>query len=118
MRSILFGLLSALCWGAGDFSGGLATRRTNVYSVIIAGDLIGAILLLMVAWLFGERAPTSTDLAWGAVAGIGGVIGLLGLYRALAVGKMGIASPLSAVIAAALPVIVAIFVEGAPRYSK
>lgn len=115
MTSILFGLLSALCWGAGDFSGGLATRRTNVYSVIIIGDLIGAILLLGVAWLFGERAPTRADLAWGTLAGIGGVIGLLGLYRALAIGKMGIASPLSAVIAAALPVIVAIFVEGAPK---
>lgn len=115
LSGIYFGLLSALCWGAGDFTGGLATRRANVYSVIIAGDLVGALLLLLIAWLFGERMPTTADLAWGTIAGIGGVIGLIGLYRALAMGKMGIASPLSAVIAAALPVLVAAFVDGAPK---
>lgn len=115
LAGIYYGLLSALCWGAGDFSGGLATRRANVYSVIIAGDFVGALLLMIVAWYLGERAPTMVDLAWGTVAGIGGVVGLIGLYRALALGKMGIVSPLSAVIAAALPVLVAIFVEGAPK---
>lgn len=112
--SILYGLLSALCWGAGDFSGGLATRRAHVYSVIIAGDLVGALLLVVLAWAVGEPLPTAMDLVWGTLAGIGGVIGLIGLYRALAAGQMGIASPLSAVIAAALPVIVAAIFEGAP----
>lgn len=112
--NILYGLLSALCWGAGDFSGGMATRRASVYSVIIAGDFVGALMLLVVALALGERVPTVADLFWGTMAGIGGVIGLIGLYRALASGKMGIASPLSAVIAAALPVIVAAIFEGFP----
>jgi len=32
--SIIFGLTSAVLWGAGDFSGGVATKRNNVYIVV------------------------------------------------------------------------------------
>ena len=34
--AVFFGLVSAVTWGAGDFSGGMAVKRTNPYGVVIA----------------------------------------------------------------------------------
>jgi uncharacterized membrane protein len=48
------------------------------------------------------------------VAGIFGAIGLIALYRALADSHMGVAAPVSAVVAAAVPVIFGTFLEGLP----
>lgn len=112
--AILYGLLSALSWGGGDFSGGLAAKRANVYSVVLHAQWIGALGLLVAALLFGERVPSATALAWGAVAGIAGAIGLTALYAGLAQGRMGIVAPFSAVLAAALPVVLGAATEGAP----
>lgn len=111
---VVFGLLSAVSWGAGDFSGGLATRRASVYSVVIGSQLVGATLLIGLALAFRETLPPAGDLAWGAAAGAFGSVGLLALYRGLASGRMGLVAPLSAVLAAALPVVVAAFTQGWP----
>ena len=107
-------MASAACWGTGDFSGGLATKRTNVYAVIIASQVVGAILLVISALAFREPMPSPGQPAWGALAGLAGAVGLIGLYRALALGRMGVAAPVSAVITAIVPVVVGAFVEGLP----
>lgn len=115
MLSILFGLLSAATWGAGDFCGGLASKRANVYAVVITSQAIGAGLLLSLTLLFGEAFPPWEDLGWGAAAGIAGAVGLLALYRGLASGRMGLVAPISAVGAAALPVVFAAALQGLPE---
>ena len=111
---VLFGLLSALSWGAGDFCGGLASRRTGVYAVVVTSQIIGTGLLLGSALAFGETFPPFSDLLWGASAGVAGAVGLLALYRGLSSGRMGLVAPVSAVGAAALPVVVAAFLQGLP----
>jgi len=120
LASITFGLLSAASWGAGDFSGGLASRRADArhggaYSIVIGSQIVGAALLIGLALVFREALPPAGDLAWGAAAGAFGSVGLLALYRGLASGRMGLVAPLSAVLAAALPVIVAAFTQGWPK---
>jgi drug/metabolite transporter (DMT)-like permease len=113
---ILLSLLSALLWGAGDFSGGIASRRANVYGVVLVAHVVGVILMLVLAFMTGEVLPSTGDLVWGAAAGIVGGIGLLAFYRALAIGQMGIAAPVAAVISAGLPVIFSIFTDGLPQF--
>ena len=44
--TVLFGLAASLCWGSGDFSGGLASRRANPSSVVISAYAVGFVLLL------------------------------------------------------------------------
>jgi drug/metabolite transporter (DMT)-like permease len=112
--AVIYGLASALTWGAGDFSGGLATRRVNPYVVVAISQGVGLFLLLALALLLGEPLPPQEDLMWGALAGLAGGIAILLLYRALAVGQMGIAAPITAVLAAVGPVIFSAFTEGAP----
>jgi uncharacterized membrane protein len=111
---ILLGLLSALTWGAGDFNGGLATKRSNPYGVVAVAHIISLGLLLLLIPVIGEPVPPLEDWLWGGGAGLTGGIGLLILYRALAEGRMSVAAPVSALLAAALPVFVGIFQAGNP----
>ncbi len=111
---IALGLASAACWGAGDFCGGLASKRTHVYSVIITSQIVGVCLLIGLALAFGEALPALDQLALGGAAGFAGAIGLLALYRALATGRMGVAAPIAAIVGAALPVMVGFIIDGVP----
>jgi drug/metabolite transporter (DMT)-like permease len=111
---IVYGLASAASWGAGDFSGGLATKQTSVYRVILISQIVGVTLLLAFAMLVAENLPSFDNLLLGALAGISATLGLVALYRGLAHGQMGIVAPVAAVVAAALPVLVALFAEGLP----
>ena len=47
-------------------------------------------------------------MLWGAAAGIAGTLGVGLLYRALAIGTMGVVAPITAVCAVALPVLVSL----------
>jgi drug/metabolite transporter (DMT)-like permease len=110
--AVFLGLISAVTWGAGDFSGGMAVKRTNPYGAVIAAHTISLALLLTLGSITGEPVPPVPDLLWGCAAGLGGGMGLALLYSALASGQMSIAAPVSALVAAALPVLVGAFSDG------
>ncbi|HEX7139256.1 MAG TPA: EamA family transporter [Vicinamibacterales bacterium] len=113
--SAAFGLASAASWGAGDFCGGVATKRAGGFEVVIGAQLVGAIGFLALAVATGESVPGIINLAWCGVAGLAGAIGLLALYRALAEGRMGVAAPISGMLSAAVPAVAGAAVEGLPR---
>jgi drug/metabolite transporter (DMT)-like permease len=112
--AVTYGVSSALSWGAGDFSGGFAARRSRVLSVVLLSQLLGGLLLLGLAILCGEPLPPTTSLCYGGAAGLAGAIGLIALYRGLAGGRMGIVAPLSAIVTAILPIMVAMISDGLP----
>jgi len=118
MASVVFGLASAACWGAGDFCGGLATRRTRVYGVVIASQIVGVTMLVALALAFGEAVPPIPHLLWGSLGGAAGMVGLIAFYRALAVGRMGVAAPVGGVIGAAVPAILGAVMDGWPGTVK
>ncbi|NOZ49067.1 MAG: EamA family transporter [Chloroflexi bacterium] len=112
--AVVYGLASALSWGAGDFSGGMASRRTSVYFVILLSQTVGALIMLLAALGLAEAVPAWTSLTVAALAGICGVIGLIALYKGLAGGTMSVVAPITAAVAAAVPVLVALLLEGWP----
>ena len=114
MLSSLFGLLSALTWGAGDFAGGIASRRAGAYRAAFYGEASGLIFLAIMMLIVRERMPPWSDLGLSAVAGVMGSLGLLLLFRSLADGMMSIAAPVSALMAAVLPVITSSLTQGLP----
>ena len=101
--AVLLALAAALFYGAADFCGGLASRRVSSLIVVVWSQASGLLVLLAVL-PFVSGAPRGSDLAWGAVCGISGAFAVALLYRALAIGVMGVVSPLTAVLAAAFPV--------------
>jgi uncharacterized membrane protein len=114
MTTVLYGILSALVWGGGDFAGGLASRKLGAYRAVFYAEVLGLALLLGGLLFFPEDFPDARSLLFAASAGLVGSIGLLILYQAMSIGKMSIAAPVSALLAAAFPVLVAIFTEGMP----
>jgi len=111
---VLLGLATALTWGAADFGGGIAAKRTNAYGVVIVSHIGSGIVTAVVALIIGEAVPPLQNWLLGVSAGVAGGTGLMLLYRALAEGKMSIAAPVSAVVAASLPVVFGGLTQGFP----
>ncbi len=102
--AILFGLLAAVLYGAADFCGGVAARRSPVFAVTILSQLAGLLVLFVILGLTHWHL-TPRDVVFGALSGICAGGGLALFYHALAIGRMGVVSPITAVLAAAVPVL-------------
>ena len=102
MTSVMLATLSALVWGVADYSGGRASSRVSALSVTVVSQLLGLPVLVLCLLLIPGVA-TGTDLAWGAGAGLAGVLGIIALYRSLSTGAMAVAAPTTAVTAAVVP---------------
>ncbi len=98
----LLAVVSALFWGVADFVGGLASRRSTPWQTLVLTTPAGLVAILPLAFLVSGTA-TGSALA-GICAGIFGGLGILLLYAALTIGPMGVVSPISAVLGAAIPV--------------
>ena len=101
-------LLSALCYGAADFIGGLTARRASTLAVVVISQFAGLLLLLVILPLLPQATPSRGDLLWGALAGAAGGGGVALLYRALAIGVMAVVAPTTAVCAVVIPVLVSV----------
>jgi drug/metabolite transporter (DMT)-like permease len=85
-----------------------------VYGVVLLSQFVGMTLALAIAAVRGESVPTGTDLLLCLVAGVLGGVGITALYRGLAIGRMGIVAPITGVLAAVIPVVAGIILEGVP----
>ena len=117
MLPIVYGILSASMWGAADFIGGIATKRTSAYRVLFLAEIASLVPFLALAILTHETVPPLIDLIWGASASLLGLAGLTILYRALADGKMSVTAPVSALLAALVPVLFGLFTLGIPSFT-
>jgi drug/metabolite transporter (DMT)-like permease len=61
-----------------------------------------------------EPLPGPADVAWSVAAGVAGVIGISALYAGLATGRMSVVAPVTGVLAASIPVVAGIVLEGLP----
>lgn len=104
MTAILLALGSSIAYGLTDFLGGLAARRVHIFLLGSITQPLGLVVLLLVAPLVGGSV-TSEVWFWGGVSGLGGVFAYVMLFRALAIGPMSVASPISALVAVVLPVL-------------
>ena len=105
--AVVLALASAAVYGASDFLGGMASRRASVFGVVALSQGIGLVALLgLLPWLGGPVTPA--DLGWGAAAGLAGALGLVVFFRTLARGTMSVIAPVTAVTAAAVPVLVGV----------
>jgi drug/metabolite transporter (DMT)-like permease len=103
--AVVLALLTAIAYGAGDYSGGRATRLAPALSVTATAHLIGLCGLAVIALLAGADDVRAADLALGAGGGFFGFVGVVLLYRGLATGSMAVVSPVSGVVSAAVPVL-------------
>jgi drug/metabolite transporter (DMT)-like permease len=110
--AIFLALLCSVTYGAGDFFGGSAARRVHPFAVGWASHTMVVVPIAVVAALVGSERVTGRDLGWGAIGGLLGEGALLALYAGLARGPMTIVAPTTALIAAAVPVVVGSIFKG------
>ncbi len=110
----MLSLTAVGAWGTSDFLGGIGARRGNVFLFTTFVHLSGMLLAGALALAIGLPFPDAHSVLWSLAAGAIGGIGLALFYRGLAVGKMGIVAPVSAVLGAAIATAVAAFTEGVP----
>jgi len=116
MLSIIYGLSSALIWGAADFFGGLASRKAKAYQAVLLGEAVGLVALLAIAFLSGEPLISWDSLWRCALAGMMGVLGLLLFFQSITKGLMSVTAPVSALMAVVIPVIFGILTSGFPGW--
>ena len=104
---ILLGLAAGVLYGAGDFLGGLATRRVQVLAVLMLAETAGVIVAVPAAAMSPGPARLA-GLAWGISAGMVGGLGLIIFYVGLAAGPMSVVAPVSGLVSTILPVAVAL----------
>ena len=85
-----------------------------VYGVVLVSQFVGMSMALGLAVVRGESVPSGNDVLLCLVAGVLGGIGITALYRGLAIGRMGIVAPVTGVLAAVIPVVAGIILEGVP----
>ena len=106
--SPLRALVSSLCWGLADFTGGLATKRVGSLRVISVTYPVGFVLLTVLAITIVPGTISPAAIGWSIFVGVFGLAAMFPLYGALALGPMGIVSPLTALGGALVPVVVGI----------
>ena len=105
--AVLLSLLSATVYGVGDFCGGMATKRSTAGAVLLWSHVVGLALIVALLPVVGG-VLTAHDLVIGALGGLGGAAGVGLLYQALSIGPMSVVAPVTALLAAALPVVTGI----------
>jgi drug/metabolite transporter (DMT)-like permease len=109
----LFALATSLLWGLADFGGGLLTRRTPALTVVVASQAIAAAVLGAIVVATGGWSTAGPQLWFAVAAGLVGPIALLSFYKALALGPMGVVSPLGS-LAVVVPIGVGLFLGERP----
>lgn len=114
MPGVIFALAAALSWGSGDFYGGLATRKSSQFQVLLLTTSSSLVLLVLFAVLSGEQRLTQGDIGLAIASGVCGALGLAALYRGLSLGNAALVSPVAGVIGAVIPALVGLFMESLP----
>ena len=105
MLAVLLALGSAFAYGSSDFLAGLWSRRMSYALAGAVSQVTAALVSVIVSVVIGGR-PSGAALEWAAVAGLGGGLGTLALYRGLACGKISVVAPLAGIVSAGLPALV------------
>ncbi len=81
---------------------------------MLGSQLVGMAMAFVLAIARGETAMLPADVIWSLLAGVAGGIGISALYNGLAIGRMGVVAPITAVIAALIPVAAGVVTQGIP----
>jgi drug/metabolite transporter (DMT)-like permease len=103
----LLALVSSVMWGTADFLGGVLTRRLPVLAVYGLSQAVGFVVLVVAATVAGRWGADPGYWPWAIAASLLGLVAMLAFYQALAIGPMGIVSPLVS-LSVLVPVAVAL----------
>jgi uncharacterized membrane protein len=114
IATVVLALMAAAAFGTSDFGGGLISRRAPILGVVLISQSCGVVVAVGLALVAGVGIPEQPDIAWSLLAGVFGATAITALYGGLAVGRMGIVAPVTAILASTIPVVAGVFLQGVP----
>jgi drug/metabolite transporter (DMT)-like permease len=96
MLAVGLALAASLCWGSGDFLGGLTTRRATLWAVVVGSQAIGLAGAVLVVLVTGRPWIGMSGLWPVLLGGVAGSVALMAFYKALAIGTMSVVAPITA----------------------
>lgn len=101
--ALLYGLITAFAFGAGDYMAGQVTKRVPTLLVVLYAQAFGAVVMLPVALASGHTLSIYAVI-WGLLGGLSLGLGFLLYFHALSLGKMGVVSSIAGILSAVIPV--------------
>src|SRR2546429_1326614 len=101
---VALGALVALAYGTGDFLGGISAKRLTTVTVLLVSQTVGLAVAAVLVIALRDAPPAAHVFVLSAAAGVVGIMALGLLFRGLALGRMSIVAPLSAIGGGVLPV--------------
>jgi drug/metabolite transporter (DMT)-like permease len=111
---VLLGLAAAIAYGIGDFVGGFTSRRFGAVTVLLYSYPVGAVLMLAMLPLFPGTLTARTVL-FGVAGGLAGLVGVLIMYSLMVLAPLNVISPVTAVLAAIVPVCFGVLIGERPH---
>ena len=105
MGGALLALLASALLGVSDFLGGVLSRRVALITVLLLSQIVATLAILpRMLWEspFDNAGPA---LFWGVVGGMATAIAVSSLFKALAIGTMGVVAPITS-LSVLVPVVV------------
>jgi drug/metabolite transporter (DMT)-like permease len=96
-------------WGTADFFGGFVSKKIPTSKVLVLSYPVGLLFLLIYAFMLPGEI-TLNGFIIGSIAGIVGILAIGSLYLALAIGPMGVMSPVTAVSSTFVPIAMGLIV--------
>ncbi|MEN9646832.1 MAG: hypothetical protein RL238_3501 [Actinomycetota bacterium] len=105
---VLLALCSAVVYGVGDYLGGRSSRVQPSVVVAATGQVVSFVLVGVAVLVMGTPVPDAATWGWSVLGGVVGALGIAGLYHGFAHGEVTVVAPVSAVVGAAVPVLVGV----------
>jgi drug/metabolite transporter (DMT)-like permease len=102
--TVFLALAGSILFGAADFVGGTTSRRAPPLHVAMLAQAVALVLAVVIAAGASWQRVTMTDVIWSAASGIAAACGLGIFYTNMARGAFSIVVPLTAALAAIVPV--------------
>jgi drug/metabolite transporter (DMT)-like permease len=101
-------VISSLMWGTADFFGGFVSKKLSATKVLVLSYPVGLAFLLLFAFML-PGTISQEAIIFGSLAGVVGILAMGSLYIALAIGPMGVMSPVTAAASTFVPIVAGIF---------
>jgi drug/metabolite transporter (DMT)-like permease len=112
--TVVLGLAAAILYGVADFAGGIASRRHTAITVLLLSYPVGAVLMALLLPAFGGHLDLRATV-YGVVGGAAGLLGVVLMYSLMTVAPINVISPVTAVLAAIVPVVVGVAIGERPH---
>lgn len=105
MGGALLALLASAFLGVSDFLGGVISRRVALVTVLVLSQVVATLAILPRMLWESPLDNAGPALFWGVVGGVATAVAVSSLFKALAIGTMGVVAPITS-LSVLVPVVV------------